>query len=329
MVGPMLDSAARLDEFMLLVVGLAGLWFGTQLVVQNSVRLARRLNVSEMFLGLTLVALGTDLPELLVAVDGALHNLRGIESSGVVIGTAVGSSVGQISIVIGLTAVLHYLTIGSRQLRMLGVELVGSCLLLFLLAYDGGLGRVDGLVLSLVFLIYLGYTVANRNVGREEFEVDVSEADQPLWRTGTLLTLGLAVVVLSSELTVDKALELSRGWGLQQSFVGAVLVGLGTSTPELAVSLRAIAHGRTGLSVGNVVGSNIFDLLVPTGVAAVIAPLTVDRSVLWYDLPALLVVTLLVIFLLSRKRGLQRGEGAVLVVAYLVYAAGRYLLAPA
>jgi cation:H+ antiporter len=322
-------TTANLDNLLLLVMGLAGLWGGTHLVVQNSVRLARRFNVSDLFVGLTLLALGTDLPELVVAVDGALHNLRGVDSSGVVVGTAVGSSVSQISIVIGTTALLHYLTIGGRQLKMLGVELVGSCVLLFILAYDGSLGRGDGAVLALVFLFYLGYTVATRSVGVEQEESARSGDKRPLWLAGGILATGLAVVLLSSELTVDNALELSRDWGLRQSFVGAVLVGLGTSMPELAVSLRAITQGRAGLSVGNVVGSNIFDLLIPTGVAAIIAPLKVDHVVLWFDLPALLVVTVLVLVFLGRKRGLQRGEGAALVVAYLAYAVGRYLLAPA
>jgi cation:H+ antiporter len=322
-------TTANLDSLLLLVMGLAGLWGGTHLVVQNSVQLARRFHVSELFVGLTLLALGTDLPELVVAVDGALHNLRGVESSGVVVGTAVGSSVSQISLVIGMTALLHYLTIGGRQLKMLGVELVGSCLLLFILAYDGSLGRGDGAVLALVFLLYLGYTVATRSVGVEEGEAAHAGEERPFWLAGGLLATGLAVVLLSSELTVDNALELSRDWGLRQSFVGAVLVGLGTSTPELAVSLRAITQGRAGLSVGNVVGSNIFDLLIPTGVAAIIAPLKVDHVVLWFDLPALLVVTVLVLVFLGRKRGLQKGEGAALVVAYAAYAVGRYLLAPA
>jgi cation:H+ antiporter len=224
---------------------------------------------------------------------------------------------------------LHYLTIGGRQLKIFGVELVGSSALVFLLSYDGALDRIDGAVLSLVFVLYLGYTVANRTAGVEEPELDVVERHRPTWLSSALLALGLAVVLVSSELTVDNALRVSRDWGLQQSFVGAVLVGLGTSTPELAVSLRAIAQGRAGLSVGNVVGSNIFDLLVPTGVAAIIAPLKVDATVLWFDLPALLVMTLAVLFFLGRTRGLQRGEGATLVVMYLAYVLGRYLVAPA
>ena len=248
-------TATALEHLLLLVVGIAGLWTGTHLVVGNSVRLARRFQVSDLFLGLTLLALGTDLPELLVAVDGALHNLRGIESSGVVVGTAGGSSVGQISIVIGLTALLHYLTIGGRQLRLLGVELVGSCALLFLLAKDGSLTRVDGLVLSLVFLLYMGFTVANRSVGAEDVEVVGPEGESSAWRSAGLLLLGLAVVVLSSELTVDKALELASDWGLQQSFVGAVLVGIWTVAADvyasalllLALSGIFLVRGRKGL----------------------------------------------------------------------------------
>lgn len=329
----MAQGPDNLISLLLLLGGLVGLWGGTHLVVHNSVRVAQRFQVSELFIGLTLLALGTDLPELLVAVDGALRNLRGIPSSGVVVGTAVGSSVAQISFVLGVAALFHYITIANRQLKLLGLELVGATILLFIVAMDGVLTRADGFILMSVFGVYVGHTIINRRGDLEvepQAEVVVEEAGVPRRALVelALVALGLWIVVLSSDITVEQALHLSRGWGLQQSFVGAILVGIGTSTPELAVSLRAIMHGRTGLSVGNVVGSNIFDLLVPTGVAAVISGLDVDATVIGYDLPYLLLVTLVVIFFLRRVRGLQKWEGAGLLALYLVYAVGRFLLDP-
>ena len=205
-----------LSTFLLFLAGLAGLWWGTQLVILNSVNLAKRFRVSELFVGLTILALGTDLPELLVAVDGALHNLRGIPSSGVVVGTAVGSSVSQISFVLGMAALFHYITIGPRQIRLLAVELVACTILLFLLARDGGLTRADGVILLAVFAIYMVHTVANR---RDEVEADAqAEGAAPPRRALVelaLVALGLLVVILSSELTVDQALHVAQGWGLQ------------------------------------------------------------------------------------------------------------------
>jgi cation:H+ antiporter len=311
--------------FLLLVIGLLGLWGGTDLVVRNAVLLAQRLRVSELFIGLTVLALGTDLPELVVAIDGALHNLRGIPSSGVVVGTAVGSSIGQISLVIGVTAILHYITIGPRQLRLLGVELIASVGLFFLVARDGQVDSTDGLILLFAFATYIGYTVAARQDGvGEDVDLDGDGAQRKPWWALLLLLIGLGVVVASSELTVDQAVALSRGWGLQQSFVGAVIIGIGTSLPELAVSARAILEGRAALSVGNVAGSNIFDLLVPVGVAAVISPLAVDETVIWFDLPWLLATTVVVLFFLARKKGLQRWEGGALLAVYVVYAVLRF-----
>jgi cation:H+ antiporter len=249
------------------------------------------------------------------------------------VGTAVGSSVAQISFVLGVAALFHYITIANRQLKLLGLELVGATVLLFIVAMDGVLTRADGFILMSVVGVYVGHTIINRRGDLEvepQAEVVVEEAGVPRRALVelALVALGLWIVVLSSDITVEQALHLSRGWGLQQSFVGAILVGIGTSTPELAVSLRAIMHGRTGLSVGNVVGSNIFDLLVPTGVAAVISGLDVDGTVIGYDLPYLLLVTLVVIFFLRRVRGLQKWEGAGLLALYLVYAVGRFLLDP-
>ena len=165
--------------------------------------------------------------------------------------------------------------------------------------------------------------MAQRGVGVEEEE---EKPDRPWWGELLLVLAGLAVVILASELTVEKALVLSELAGLKQSFVGAVIVALGTSTPELAISLRAISQGKAGLSVGNIVGSNIFDMLIPPGVAALITPLLVEASVLQIDLPFLLLVTVLIIVFLARKRGLQRWEGMTLVAVYLAYALTRLAL---
>lgn len=304
------------DDLIVLMVGLYGLWAGSRLVVGNAVELARHFNVSDIFIGMTLLAFGTDLPELMVSIDGSIHNLKGVESSGVIIGNAIGSCIAQISIILGITAIFHYLAVGRRQLLHLTIELGGSAVLLFLLGYDGQLSRIDGGIMMTAFVVYLVTSFYQRGGAEKSVE---GKAPKSPWSSAGLIAAGLLIVIFSSELTVDKALTLSQTWGIRQSFIGAVLIGLGTSLPELAISIGAIREGNSGLSLGNIMGSNIFDLLVPASVGALISELRFDERILWGDLPFLMIITIAVLWFLKRKRGLQRNEGVGLIVLYLAY----------
>lgn len=308
-----------------LALGLIGLWFGTRLIIGNSLLLARRLRVSEALVGWTLLAFGTDLPELIVSVSGGLHTLAGEESSGIVVGNAIGSSIGQISLVLGAAALAHYVAVGRRQLQTYAFELLTSFALLFLVAVDGRIGRVEGALLTVAFLLYVGVVIGRGRAAPAE-EIDAP----PSSRSTSVASLGIAggflVLAPSAELTIDGALGLAAALGVGQAVVGTIVLGMGTSLPELAVSLGAMRQGSVGLSLGNIVGSNVFDSLVVPGVGAMVAPLLVAEDVRWFDLPVLFAVTALALMFLARKRGLQRGEGAVLVAAYAIYALVRPLI---
>lgn len=305
-------------EFLALFVGLAGLWLGTEATIRGAVSIADRLGVSEFIIGVVILSIGSDLPELAIAVDAAIKNLGGGNASDLVVGSALGSDLGQIGFVLGLAALFGHLTLSQKIIYQHGVFLLGSLMLLGLFGLDGAVSRTEGVSLVVVYGIYLvllfndSATFNDDDEGGHTVSVGVSIA---------YLVVGLAIVIGSAELTVRSATDLAVSYGIEQSFIAIIIIGLGSSLPELSISLAAILKKRSHLSVGNLVGSNVFDTLIPVGVAATIANLSFNPKMLRFELPFLFALTLLVLFLFTRKSGIRKREGSVVLTLYVVYAA--------
>ena len=302
-------------DIALLILGLAGLWFGTEVTIKGAVCIANRYGVSEFIVGVVILSIGSDLPELAIAIDAGFKNLAGGDFSDVVVGSALGSSLGQIGMVLGVAGLLAFLTLPRGVVYRHGATLLGSLLLVALFGYDGTVSHNEGVALVLVYVIYLVALVneINPEAGAEQDDT------MPLLLSLLYLAVGLVIVVGSAELTVSSAVDVAQRFGISEAVVAIVLIGLGSSLPELTISIAAVLKGHHQMSVGNLIGSNVFDTLVPIGAAAVIAPLRFNEEMLRLEVPYLFFVTFVALFFFLRVRGIQRWEAVVILTLYSGY----------
>jgi len=311
-------------EFLALFAGLAGLWLGTEATIRGAVSIAERFGVSEFVVGVAILSIGSDLPELAIAVDAAIKNLGAGDASDLVVGSALGSSLGQIGFVLGFAGLIAWLTLPRPMVIQHGGMLLGSTLLLGLFGYDGFVSKTEGLSLILVYGIYLWVLFTDK---AQPGHGDDEQASLPA--SIAYLIVGLAIVIGSAELTVQSATRLAVAFNIEQSFIAIIIIGLGSSLPELSISLSAVIKRRTHLSVGNLIGSNVFDTLVPIGVAATIADLHFNAKMLRFELPFLFVLTLVVLLFFRRTRGIKRPEAGIVLGLYLGYAVIKFATAEA
>jgi cation:H+ antiporter len=300
----------------LLVSGLIGLWIGTKWIIRAAVGIAQRFHLSHAFVGMAILAVGTDLPEVFVSLKASTLQLQGIESSGIITGNAIGSSFCQITVILGISGLFANFKTMPREWLHNAIALVASIVLLFVFGMDGTISRLEGGMLLGGYLLY--YVLLVRHYKNE---ADDNASVQPDSNTVLLFFLvsGLSVLIFASHLVVTNAMVLAEKWGIAQSFIGIAIIGLGTSLPELAVSVGAALRNSIGMSVGNILGSNIFDSLVPIGLGGLIGTTTFERSLLQFDLPALLTVTLLALVFLRSKKGMSMLECLFLILLYLAY----------
>jgi cation:H+ antiporter len=310
-----------MPDFLLLICGLAGLWLGSEVLIKGAMSLADRFRLTDALFGMLVLAIGTDLPELFVAFDASFRSLAGEDLSGIVIGSAIGSTIAQFALVFGVAGFIGYPPMQRKFLPRNTFFLVGGIVALFLFSMDGRISRPEGVLLIMYYAAYLAVLILRRvDVDDDEGAV----AHMPTWKAWLILACGLVLLLFAAKLTVVYAAEFAREVGLSNIAVSAIVIGLGSSLPELSVSFVALLRKRGGLSVGNLVGSNVLDTLLVPGIAAVISPLMVPSAILLVDLPVLLVSTLLLLlFLYVTRRGVRGPEAVILLLIYFSYAAVR------
>lgn len=299
-------------DYLYLIVGLIGLFFGGEALVRGSVGIARRMAIPPLLIGLTVVGFGTSTPELLVSVEAAW---RGVPD--IALGNIVGSNIANILLIVGLSALVWPIRTMGATLRRDTAFMVAAALVLVPMFAIGHMGRLSGLVLVAGLVGYLVW--AYRMPG----EAVEDELGAPA-RGSTLVSVlsiigGLVALMIGARFLVDGAVSIARGFGVSEAFIGLTIVAVGTSLPELATSLIAAFRRQSEIAIGNIVGSNIFNVLGILGVTALIAPIPVATRFLTFDLPVMIAVSLLLTGLLLTRPVIGRGVGVAMLAGYAAY----------
>ena len=302
-------------SFVMLVAGFALLVWGADKFVAGASAFARRLGVSPLLVGLTIVAFGTSAPELAVSLTAALQGANEIA-----VGNVLGSNVFNLLVVAGLSAVLCPLIMDRTLLRRdWPLSVAAAVLLLLFLAPDLTISRIEGLILLAVFIVVLVVQIRAAMQGRGAADSEEEEIPMSPLLIGVNIVLGLACIIVGGQLAVNGATGIARMFGLSETLIGLTIVAIGTSLPELVTSLVAAHKGQNEIAMGNVIGSNLFNILLILGVSAAITPIPVQAVSV---IDCLVLIGVSVVFYLPAMRGkLGRAPGAVMALCYVAYTA--------
>lgn len=297
--------------------GLVLLYFGAERLVHGAAALALRFGLTPLVVGLTVVAFGTSAPELVVSVGSALEG-RG----GLAIGNVVGSNIVNTALILGLSVLVRPALVKTQLLRLDVPLLVGVTVLLVGLLYDGTLSRTEGALLTSGLVGYVGFNIWQSRREQSIVQAEVAEAlPTPAgawWRDAGWVLIGLALLVGGARLLVEGAVAIAEAAGVSEAVIGLTIVAVGTSLPELATSVVAALRGEGDIAVGNVVGSNVFNVLGILGIAALASPLS-RGGIALFDLGAMLFLTVLLVPLMRSGFQLARWEGGLLLTCYAAY----------
>ena len=328
-----------------LTLGFVGLYFGAKFVIIGLENIADRLNISHIMVGLTILSIGTSLPEIAVSIMGGFDKILGIDPTidGIVIGNKIGSFLTQITLIIGILAVSQPIFISKWELRREGPMLFISVLIFLFFSLDGILNQFEALLMIIIYFIYLSLVIwSERRLNKIKSEsqflkqerldaisfepVESSHKTSSFIKDVGFFLIGLLILLLAAEITLLSAHDISKEFNIPENVVGILIVGFGTSLPELVADLTAIRRESYGLAVGDILGSNICDILLATGSGAILVSFNVPRIVLLFDIPSLFLALFIGIYFLWSEKTLKRWEGILLISFYGSYTILKLLL---
>ncbi|MCF6302011.1 MAG: calcium/sodium antiporter, partial [Devosiaceae bacterium] len=300
------------------IAGLLLLTLAGDALVRGAVAIATRFHVPPLIIGLTIISMGTSAPELFVSLQAAFEGAPGLS-----VGNAVGSNIANSLVVLGLPALIAPLYFTSLGMRRSAAFMVFISLGFYILSMDGMISTLDGFMLLAMLVLYLAYSIAMASKARKEkldgADFDDLAPDGSVIKDIAYLAFGFVGLGIGAKLIVDSALDLAVLWGIGETVIGTTIVAFGTTLPEIAATLAAAFRREAGVAIGNVIGSNIFNLLGILGLTAVIIPLPVSTGLLQFDVWILLACSGIVMLFAFIRRPIGKIFGATLTIAYATY----------
>ena len=302
-------------NFLLVGAGLTMLYFGAEWLVRGSIAISNKLGVSQLVIGLTVVAFGTSTPELAVSVSSAMQGL-----SDVALGNVVGSNIVNMGVILGISAIVSPIMVSKSAVRKEVPIMIGVSFLLLAVILDGKIDLVDGVLLVVGIIVFVWYSYKSSKKDTDIEEIPVSQILQKnvFSKSIVFMVAGLLLLTGGSFLTVDNAVIIGTSFGVSELFMGLTVVAIGTSLPELITSVVAARKGHADLSIGNIVGSNIFNILAILGISSLISGITVSEQIL-IDVGIMLAFSLVLIPIMRSGFVISRKEGIILVAGYVGY----------
>ncbi len=314
-----------LEDIVLLCVGLVLLVWSADRLVYGAAALARNFGVAPLVIGMTILAMGSSAPEMMVSATAALAG-----KTDTAVGNVLGSNIANIALILGITALLKPLSISSTIIRrelplMLGVTVIAGLLL-----WDNSLGRMEGVFLAVLFVLFL---LAMLKISRaskndplmenqeEEIPTGVSNSSALIW-----VFIGLGLLLYSSDMVVESAVTIAKYFGMSDLVIGLTIIAVGTSSPELAASIASIYKGEDDMAVGNIIGSNVFNILAVMGIPGLLNPSVLSPFAMSRDFYVMLALSVLLLLMaLGKRRRINRVEGGILVICFIAYQAYLFL----
>jgi len=298
----------------LFILGLIGLWFFSDFVVSRSIKVAIALNITPAFIGLTLLSIGTSMPELTTALVSSYHVLHGIDASAIAISTNVGSDLFQITFIMGLVALFTTVHANKKILQRDYPMMVFATLLVFIFSFGGYLSRIEGFIMLAIYGWYLlrlldGEKIIRKKADKNNYFLDV-----------IIICFGIAGLLFAGKLVVDNALFFSIKFGIDQTFFGALLIGLTSALPELSTVMQGIRRKSQGISLGVLIGSNVTNPLMMIGIGALISGYTVSKELMMVDMPFYIITTIIIYFFFNKNLKISKIQAIALIGFYLIFA---------
>jgi cation:H+ antiporter len=298
-----------------LIVGAAMLYFSSNWLVRGAKGLALRLGVSPFVIGLTIVAFGSSAPECITSIVST-------SNPSLIIGNVVGSNIANIGLAIGLAALAGQMVAKYKDMRLELFAMMAACTGLCLLGLTGSIGRYVGIALIILLFVFLYIVFTKKksdDSGRAAYEEEVTEETLSTWVLALLVIVGLVLLYFGAKFFIDGAKDLAALLGASDMLIGLIVVAIGTSLPEMCISIIAARRGEADLAVANIVGSNIFNVLFVLGIGAALVDIPVAESMMWFHMPVMLLFCLVMFLVVRFRNKIERPTGILLVAMYAVY----------